>query len=147
MIVYSSYLTGDIKFISTVLGHQGGKSTYPCFLCTGKDYLKIGDPRTIDEWINQIENIKTELVNVKSRKSINIDNEKDLGLQLLDYTNKYGKIFIKNYNVFSIPSLDIKLENVVIPPLHVISGILNKLRKESEKVNETEYVKFEYFFR
>lgn len=142
-LLFFSFVTGDIKFLCTILGHQGSKATHHCFLCTGRNYLEGGEKRTLKEWENQVEKIKDKICSKKVKKSlIVIDKDKDLGSQLIDYTSKYGSIFIENKNVFSKPLLDVKLENVVIPPLHIISGILNLIRRECEVVDELKYVSF-----
>lgn len=70
----------------------------------------------------------------------NIDTNKNIGIQLLNYTKTYRLIFQENGSVFSNPLIRIPFENIVMPPLHTLNGILNKIRVEAEHSNPEQYV-------
>lgn len=112
---------------------------FHCVHCYGSGFAEDGIYRKLEEWLADVENVKKEiLIKLEKRRKFNqtINDTDDLGLQLQKYTRTYAKIFQKFHSVFSHPLLAIDIENIVCPPLHIICGILNKIKEKAEEKEE-----------
>lgn len=103
------FISGDIAFLCSLLGLSTATSTYPCYSCL------------IDKKMTQ--------TSVKRRGKVEprtLHHIKEMHRKFMNEVQGDRKKQSKYYNVVEEPILDIDIDQIAIPYLHILHGIVKK---------------------
>jgi hypothetical protein len=120
------FLTADLKFLSSFVGHIGASANYPCILCetTSEDISNVVfNERNLESVKGNVENYRT------SRGAMALRNKKGKGYQ-------------------SLPLFPINFQNIIPPPFHIIQGLASRFIDLLETdATEDEIIEFNLFLK